>query len=1104
MSTKIIDYLLNDLDVKNPDGSKRASVRNCSVVTGPGNVSGWGNFPQAIQFNGTSVIRASVQKAEYNFKQFAVRTIFRVTSRVSSRVNLFETNSLPIAIFLLPGSNSNSFYLNVSVNSPHYGWTGPNTKYDKEILLNTWSRLEVAYDLDTLAVFVDGRLLMSYALPEGTLKAGTGSSLFIGAWVDGARHPFTGEMAILEVHDGIPNYLEDTLDANRESAQWHISYKFEEFRKDRYLGTPTGKLSRETNGGSIQTYTGGAILYNRYFGAFAMYGAIYAYYQSLSTAMKRELGELISDEQAGNSPSVRKSVFRKGAIYWSSATGAKAVTGQIYVDYCELGEDSSVMRLPTGVAGRVSSGKQQVFQGGRMYYKNGAARAFEVHGSILARYLALGGPAKFGFPLTDEKDVKSGTRTVGKLSEFESCSIYWSGATGAFEVHGAIRAKYHSIGGAIGSLGFPTSNESDVPGSSGSKMNSFQNGAIVWFGSAGTYVCYPFEIHITRIRVRDADSDIFFKDDSDIYAKIIAKENGHQVFSSVIPQNGTYSNTTEKTVNYTLRRTFVPNNIHKKVLFDFQAWDSDNGRPFGGGDDNLGHFSLELNAANAWGMKTNNGIFNSSTGTHSLRLDWSVRPKIKQGTMSDRDYYFWGVPNQGTNIISWNTYAAAFRDVTTGANFFDHVSLKSTFYELAVKELAAGGNCFGMSLEGIYARKCLSRFGKPLNRFNWNQTEREFNIKHQYQVGAAAIWWFVGQFISGNTHDPVGVFEESLHHYNCGNNPVLCISQNYDFSGAPHCILPHQWKKNGDNWEIVCFDPNITSGTRSIFINRRTNTYSYNNGRAYSGGAWSGGRLQYMPWNVLNREPRTPVWDIILLILAGTVLIFADSGETESITDSKGKNLDGGKLAQSQASLRRNMFVPVHGLDSRSNGHAYYQKGQAFSNDFIHKIKGTKNAKFDYAVKNLTGEFKIHSPILRGESETYDVKGLGEASNSVTILSKNHKTYDLEFSQKIGKETIQYRMEKVPADTNKDLKIQFKPGNEGIDLISSGGATDARFTTKVFDENQKLKQDKQFILPLDGGLRLRPTTVLSTGDLLTSKIEVIGGSILGSSIIKPK
>jgi hypothetical protein len=311
-------------------------------------------------------------------------------------------------------------------------------------------------------------------------------------------------------------------------------------------------------------------------------------------------------------------------------------------------------------------------------------------------------------------------------------------------------------------------------------------------------------------------------------------------------------------------------------------------------------------------------------------------------------------------------------------------------------------------------------------------------------------------------------------------------------------------EKNGDNWEIVCFDPNVTSGTRSIFINRRTNSYSYNNGRAYSGTAWSGGRLQYMPWNVLNREPRTPVWDIILLVLAGTVLLFADSGETESLVDSQGRNLDGGNLSQNQAALRSKMFVPVHGLDARSNGQSYFQKGLAFSNDFVHKIKGTKNAKFDYAVKNLTGEFKINSSILRGESETYDVKGLGEGNNSVTVLSKNHKTYDLEFSQKIGKETIHYRIEKVPADTNKDLKIQFKPGKEGIDLISSGGSTDARFITKVFDENQKLKQDKQFILPLEGGIRFRPTTVLSTGELLTSKIDLIGGSILGSSIIKPK
>jgi hypothetical protein len=51
--------------------------------------------------------------------------------------------------------------------------------------------------------------------------------------------------------------------------------------------------------------------------------------------------------------------------------------------------------------------------------------------------------------------------------------------------------------------------------------------------------------------------------------------------------------------------------------------------------------------------------------------------------------------------------------------------------------------------------------------------------------------------------------------------------------------------------------------------------------------------MHYMPFHVLSHQQRTPVWDAILLLLAGTVVVLADSAETVSLTTPDGKDLDG-------------------------------------------------------------------------------------------------------------------------------------------------------------------------------------------------------------------
>jgi hypothetical protein len=100
--------------------------------------------------------------------------------------------------------------------------------------------------------------------------------------------------------------------------------------------------------------------------------------------------------------------------------------------------------------------------------------------AIDAKGAALGGLA--GAAVADV-DV-AGT---GYVRRYSGCDIYYSDQTGAFEVHGDIRAKYDALRGATGSLGLPLTDESGTPDGIG-RYNHFQSGSIYWTPTTGPMV----------------------------------------------------------------------------------------------------------------------------------------------------------------------------------------------------------------------------------------------------------------------------------------------------------------------------------------------------------------------------------------------------------------------------------------------------------------------------------------------------------------------------------------------------------------------------------------------------------------------------------------
>jgi uncharacterized protein with LGFP repeats len=128
-------------------------------------------------------------------------------------------------------------------------------------------------------------------------------------------------------------------------------------------------------------------------------------------------------------------------------------------------------------------GRYQHFEGGSIYWSP-ATGAWEVHGAIRDTWGRLGwenGPN--GFPISDERWTPNG---LGKYNLFQDGAIYWTGATGAHALQGLIWQEYGAQGWENSALRFPTTDELPTPNRFG-RYNHFQGGSIYWSPATGAH-----------------------------------------------------------------------------------------------------------------------------------------------------------------------------------------------------------------------------------------------------------------------------------------------------------------------------------------------------------------------------------------------------------------------------------------------------------------------------------------------------------------------------------------------------------------------------------------------------------------------------------------
>lgn len=130
------------------------------------------------------------------------------------------------------------------------------------------------------------------------------------------------------------------------------------------LGAPTtGELPCPDGIGRFNHFDRGSIYWTPSLGAHEVHGLIHDKWASLDWE-KGSLGYPITDENAAPDGIGRYSVFERGSIYWTPATGAHEVHGRIRDAWKTTGWETGSLGYPTSDEYAVTGGRRSDFQHG--------------------------------------------------------------------------------------------------------------------------------------------------------------------------------------------------------------------------------------------------------------------------------------------------------------------------------------------------------------------------------------------------------------------------------------------------------------------------------------------------------------------------------------------------------------------------------------------------------------------------------------------------------------------------------------------------------------------------------------------------------------------
>lgn len=281
---------------------------------------------------------------------------------------------------------------------------------------------------------------------------------------------------------------------------------------DSDLGFPNsdesaGRIGPKSRGITFDASDKPAIFWTPDTGAWAVRGAINAAWDQLGGSAG-PLGVPTEDERYDGDVVSQK--FTGGTVSWNR------VSNSFTTDPAGLADKLAGLQVPTdpttminlawrtngGLGGPLGArqgeqtpigadGAAQGYAGGKIFYSPQTG-AHAVTGAILSKYESVGGPTgDLGYPVGTEVDGGVPNSRMSSFSAADKPVIFWTPDTGAIVVRGPINAGWTKLGGATGSLGVPTA-EQTVKGDT--VTQAFSGGELTWNNATKEFSSKPADL----------------------------------------------------------------------------------------------------------------------------------------------------------------------------------------------------------------------------------------------------------------------------------------------------------------------------------------------------------------------------------------------------------------------------------------------------------------------------------------------------------------------------------------------------------------------------------------------------------------------------------
>ncbi|WP_157527910.1 LGFP repeat-containing protein [Nocardia sp. NRRL S-836] len=187
------------------------------------------------------------------------------------------------------------------------------------------------------------------------------------------------------------------------------------------------------------------------------------------------------NNEADGAPGGRWQGFQRGNIYWTPALNAHPVYGDILTRFMNTGDEHRWGYPVNDESPGAGGGRWQGFQVANFYW-TAATGAFPVYGDILTSFMNAGDEHRWGYPLMEEAAGANG----GRYQKFQNGVWYWSARTNAYPVYGDILTKFAATGDEH-THGYPKEAEKEWTGEAGGRMQVFEGSTFYWTAAKGAW-----------------------------------------------------------------------------------------------------------------------------------------------------------------------------------------------------------------------------------------------------------------------------------------------------------------------------------------------------------------------------------------------------------------------------------------------------------------------------------------------------------------------------------------------------------------------------------------------------------------------------------------